>query len=278
VLGIFGARALDILLPALLHHLQPAAQVDRQHREAIGHHVGQHPRALAAAGDEHAEHAILEQRGIILAAQRQHLVAHRVADQMHAVLELRVQPVDLLVGGGDRVDPARHEAVDPAQHRVLFVDDRGDARLLRREQRRQRRVSAKADHRAGLEILEQVERHGAARPDALDAAEPADRPARDASGRQDMHLVALENTGNLRAALVGHQRDMVPALLQLARERIGRNQMSAGAACGEHIMARDGHQFFQSDPSRLRSSNGLRRVSDSSNPAPMPSAIIDEPP
>ena len=45
--------------------------------------------------------------------------------------------------------------------------------------------------------------------------------------------------GDLRAALVGHQRDMMAAPFQLGRERKGGKQMAAGAACGEDEMARN---------------------------------------
>ena len=57
--GIAGADLLDILGPALLGDLQPAAEMLGQQAEPVGHDLGQDRRALAAAGDEHAEDAVL---------------------------------------------------------------------------------------------------------------------------------------------------------------------------------------------------------------------------
>ena len=47
------------------------------------------------------------------------------------MLRPRGEPVNLAVGGRDRIDPARKEAVDPAQHRILFVHQQRNATPLR---------------------------------------------------------------------------------------------------------------------------------------------------
>src|SRR3546814_3384069 len=72
-----SAHPLNILRPALLRHLQAAAQAERQHAEAIGHDAGKDRRALAAADHQHAEHAFVGEGGEFLLAKLLHLLAHR---------------------------------------------------------------------------------------------------------------------------------------------------------------------------------------------------------
>ena len=80
--GIAGADLLDILGAALLGHLQAAAEMLGQQASALGHDLGEDRRALAAAGHQQAEDAVLAERREGLVAQRQHFVAHRIADEM----------------------------------------------------------------------------------------------------------------------------------------------------------------------------------------------------
>src|SRR3546814_13674395 len=71
-----------VLHPALLRHLQAAAQADGEQSQTFGNDAGQYGRALTASGYEQAENAIFIKCGIILIAQGQHLFTHRVADEM----------------------------------------------------------------------------------------------------------------------------------------------------------------------------------------------------
>jgi hypothetical protein len=41
-----------------------------------------------------------------------------------------LQPLDLGIGGGDRVDLAGEQPVDPAEHRILLVEQGRDAVAL----------------------------------------------------------------------------------------------------------------------------------------------------
>ena len=66
-----------------------------------------------------------------LVAQREHFVAHRIADEMDLVLCAGRQPVDLGIGGGDRVDLRADQPVDPAEHGILLVDQGRDAGRVR---------------------------------------------------------------------------------------------------------------------------------------------------
>ncbi len=69
-------------------------------------------------------------------------------------------------------------------------------------------------------------------------AEPFERVLAEPTGGQDMGGQEVGLAGNRRAALVGDQRHVMPAALQLARQREGRDQMPAGAAGGQHVMLR----------------------------------------
>ena len=82
VAGVALAHRVEVLGAALLGDLQARAQRRREHRQAVGHDFGQHPRALAAAGDQHAQQAVLGERRERLVAQRQHFGAHRIADEV----------------------------------------------------------------------------------------------------------------------------------------------------------------------------------------------------
>ena len=126
ILGIDRAHLIDILGAALLRYLQPAAQRGRQHGQRLRNDIGQYGGALAAAGHQHAENAVFEQRRIGLLADGQHLLAHRIANQLHLVLAAIGKPFDIRIAGGDGVHLARDEPVDAAKHGILFVDDRGD--------------------------------------------------------------------------------------------------------------------------------------------------------
>jgi len=146
-LGIAGADILDILLPALLSDLQAATEMFGQQAQRLRHHFAEHRRTLASTGHQQAENTVVAQQRIRLGPQRQHFLAHRIADQFHLVLRPRRQAIDLFVSGGDRVDLARHQPVDPAEHRILLVDRGRNAHLARRQQSRERRIAAEADHR-----------------------------------------------------------------------------------------------------------------------------------
>ena len=235
--GVAGAHAFDILGAALLGDLQPAAEMFGKQAEPFGHDLREDGRALAAAGDEQPEDAVVGQRRIGLVAKRQHLVAHRIADQMGLALAAFGEPLDVRIGGGDRVDPARDDPVDPAEHRILLVDQGRDPVALRRHQRGQRRIAAEADHRRRLERLVEPRGHRPAGEDLADRAEPADRPAAQPAGGEDMDRHALEQPGDARAAIVGDQRDAMAAPHQLLGQRMGGDHVPAGAAGGEDVVA-----------------------------------------
>ena len=281
VAGIAIAHCLDILGPALLGHLQAVAQRGRQHGQAIGHHLAEDPCALAAAGHQHPQQAILAESRERLFAQCQHLGADRVADQMDLVGMFGLEPLDLAIGGSDRVHPPGEEAVDPAQHRVLFVNYAGDPGRSRRPQRRKGRIAAKADHRAGLEAVEQTQRHPLAFEDRLDPLGPVQRVLAQPPGRQDMRDQRMRLARQAAAAVVGDQRHVMPAPLQLYRQGKGRDQVPAGAAGRQDIVpGRTAHSLMPTLESlnRSRRMKGLRRVIESRKPTPRHSAMVEEPP
>ena len=136
VRSIARARNIDIFGPALLGYLQTMAQRWRQHRQTIGHDLRKDRSALAAPGNQHTQQAVVVQRREWLLAQGQHVITHRIADLHHFVGPFAIQPINHVVGCGNRIDPPCEQPIDPAQHRVLFVDYGGDARCVCCEQGR----------------------------------------------------------------------------------------------------------------------------------------------
>jgi len=106
---------------------------------------------LAATGDEHAEDAILLQQRVWAAAQVQHRLAHRIADQVNFISVARLQPLGIRIARGDRVDAARDQAVDAAEHGVLLVHRGRNAGREGGGERGERGIAAEADHRGGLQ-------------------------------------------------------------------------------------------------------------------------------
>ena len=242
--GIAGARRVDILDPCLMRHLQPAAEGDGEHREAVGHDLRQHARPLRPAGDEDAEDTVLLQQRIGFRPQRQHRLAHRIADRMDLRVQPRRQPLGLVIARRDRIDAARDQPVDAAQHRVLLVQRGRDALRERGEQRRQRGIAAEADHGGGLEGSVQLARHRAARPHLSRGRQPAQRALHlEAPGGEDVRLDAFEQPRKLHPARVADQRDTMPAPGQLGRQRGGGDHVATGAAGGEDVMLRAAHPW-----------------------------------
>jgi len=235
--AIAFADRVEILGAALLRHLQLLAQRRREHGKAVGHHFGQHPRALAAAGDEHPQQAVFGKGRERFVAQTEHACAYRIPDKVDLPGVFRVEPLDFGIGGGDGVHPSGEQAIDPAEHGVLLVYDGGHAGAGGSEDCGQRRVAAKADHRAGLETVEQPQRHAPPFPYRLEALEPAERVLAEPACRNDMRGQEIGLAGDFGTALVGDQRDMMTAPVELGREREGGQQMPAGAPGSEDEMA-----------------------------------------
>ena len=252
VSGIARAHRFKIFRAALLRHLQAMAQRGRQHRKPVGHNVRQHRRALASASHQHAKQRVLGEFGERFAPQSQHFGSHRIADKVDFAPQLGIKPVNLVVRGGDGIDPLGKEAIDPAQHRVLLVDHCRDFRPMRRDQRRQRGIAAEADHTGRLEAVEQAQRHRAALQDRAQPLERGQRILAHAPRRQHMRRQAGRLARNARAALVSHQRHVVATPVKLHRQRERGQQVPAGAACRENKMPR--HAHLRNPSPRLKAS------------------------
>ncbi|MCY1171101.1 hypothetical protein D9M73_112010 [compost metagenome] len=281
--GIFRAAGIDILDPRLMRHLQATTKRDGQQRQPIGHHLAQHTRALAAAGDEHAKNAVFLQQRIGLGTQRQHRIAHRVADQMRLRAQLGGQSRDVFVRGGDRIHLVRDQPVDATEHGILLMHRRRDALIERRQERRQRRIATKTDHCIRPEALVELDRHRAALQHCRRRLDIADRPAAQPPGGQDMRLNALEQAGKAHPALIADQCDIMPALDQFRRQCCRRDHMPASAARRQNEMPCRAHTPLRCPLPRWamyfdRVTKGLRRVNASSKPIPIDKAISEDPP
>ena len=237
MLGILRAHRVDVLDPRLMRHLQPAAKGDGQHGEAVGHHLAEDARTLAAAGDEDAEDAVLLQQRIGFRAQRQHRLAHRIADEVDLALVLRREAFGRPVRGRDRIDLARDDAVDAAEDGVLLMDRGRD--LLREggEQRGEGGIAAEADDGGRLERAVQFTRHRPAAPHLADRARPALRLLHlEAARGQDVRLDTVEQAREAHAARVADQRHAMAAPGQFLRQRRGGDHVTARATGSEDVM------------------------------------------
>ena len=88
-------------------------------------------------------------------------VADGIADEHRLCAIFGLQPVDLVIGGRDRRGFAGEQAVDAAEHRILFVKHGRDPHRAGGEQRREGRIAAEADDRVGAVLA--VEALGLAR-------------------------------------------------------------------------------------------------------------------
>ena len=202
---------------------------------------------------------------------------------MDFFLIFRFDPQDIWISGGNRIDRTRSEPVDPAQYRILFVDDGRNIAAIGREQRRISRVTAKADDRRWLECFVKLHRHAATFENGACTTDPAARILGDTAGGKNMDLSFIDHAGNFLAARIGDQCHAMAAQDQLPRQRIGRDHMPAGAASREHIMFGKTHTAIRpcsghAEPYCERSRYGFRRVNASKSPIPMHKANIDEPP
>lgn len=138
-------------------------------------------------------------------------------------------------GAGDLGHAWREVAVDAAEDRVLLVDHRWRLGRQRGQQGRQRGIAPEADHDVGLIAPKGVLRLHA-------PAEDLERRARHADGiagfecRRGQRNASLrrEVRGVTRAAIVCRQGDTPAAGRQGLGEGLGRKQVSAGAAGGDH--------------------------------------------
>ena len=143
-----------------------------------------------------------------------------------------------------RVDAARHQAVDPAEHGVLLVDQRRDAVAARRQQGRAAPDSRRSRPPPRPEAAVEPQRHRRGRSrTAPSAAEPAERAAGEPAGGKDMDLDRCRTApGIRRAAIVGDQGDAVRrAASSSSASACGREHVPAGAAGGEDVVARHAH-------------------------------------
>ncbi len=136
----------------MLRHLQAAAKGNGQHAQSFRHDAREDGRALAAAGHQDAQDALVGEDRERLLAQRQHRLADGIADQIGLVGEARLQPQHVGIGGRDGRDLTRDQPVHAAKDRVLIVNDRRNLLGKAAQQRGQRRIAAEAADRRGLEL------------------------------------------------------------------------------------------------------------------------------
>ena len=134
------------------------------------------------------------------------------------------------------------KTVGAAEHGIGFVNDAGHAEQPCRQQRRQRRIAAEADHGGGLQPPHQIERNGGA--GGEHRAGIGQRPRRAAAhglARHHVDRVPGKQPAVAQRAGVGGEPHAKTAPDQFDAERLGRKQMAAGAARGQQDEGSSGH-------------------------------------
>jgi hypothetical protein len=131
-------------------------------------------------------------------------------------------------------DAARQQPVGAAEHGILFVDRGRNAEPDRGKHRRDRRITAEADHRVGRQAPQQPPRLDDPDRGLRDAASGADRSAADPSGPDlanfNPRYVPRKGIG----PPVGHEYDMRAGGDKSLGQRLRREQVSPSAAGGKN--------------------------------------------
>ena len=176
--GIAIADLRDVVGPALLDDLQPMAKRRLEKRQPLGDHAAEHRRALTSAGDENLERREFVERREWKLAELGDFDADGIADEHGLCAIFGLQAVHLVIGSRERRRFPGQQAVDPPEHRVLFVKDRRDPHRAGTEQRREGRIAAEADDRVRAVLGVEPLGLGCGR------AQPSAAPSASRSGRR----------------------------------------------------------------------------------------------
>ena len=195
-----------------------------EHAQRRRHHLAQDARPLASAGDEDLQRREFVERRQRRLAQPLDAVAHRIADQRDLGAIAGLEPLDLGIGGGDRLRLPRQKPVDPPEHRILLVQDRRDPPRTRRQQCRKRRITAEPDHRVRREFLVELLRLPPPRQDRPRGPQQPEHPGQ--PSRRTAHGSAPRRTG---------RESRAPRSSVISATPIPRAVSSAASACAGTI-------------------------------------------
>jgi hypothetical protein len=232
-IGITRADFFDIVRPALLHDLQPAAERRFEQPKSAGNDLAKNRRPLTSAGHEDAERRSLVKRRERHLADFRDRLAHRVADQHELVTKLRSQPLDLGKGCRNRRRPSGEHAVDAAEHRILLVKDARNPHRTRCEERRERRIAAEADDGIGPVVAEDRLGLAPSGEDRQHRPRPAQRIAAELPCGEHVHRDLVEQARDFRTAGVGDHEHAVAASGQLCGKRVRRDHVPASSTGGQ---------------------------------------------
>ena len=265
------ANTVEILGAALLSDPQPAAQTVRQSRYRWWNEVAEGAGAERAAEDQQID--FFARRLVGNAGQRGDRLPHGIAGQndparsRHTLGALEAQCQRRGVGD--------EKAVGAAKDRVLLVQKhrRTPGQQPCREHRGYGRITAETDDGRDVDAGQYRARLYDAMPKAKHRARRLPRAAPgNAGARNDKAILGGGDLPRpLRRARVGHEHDATAARHQLAGERLGGKEMTAGAAGGDRDRAHRGAPHASSPWLR-------RRVRASSMPISSAIARAEDPP
>ena len=211
------------------------AQRGRQRRQRRRHDIAEHARAERAAQHQQAQR--VRRRHVRHCGERGDRRAHRIAG------DHRRRACRHALGGGEaqrqHVGVARQEPVGAAEHGVLLVQDH---RRAMPHQARRQAPARRTDSRRSPPPPRHACAPGSAAPAPRHPPAPSPPCRRAATPRPAMPAPLMTNCSRpgehraLQAARprIGHQRHAPPARQQFARQRLGREEMPAGAAGRDH--------------------------------------------
>jgi hypothetical protein len=266
-------HAQRVLAARLLHDIEPRPQIGCHLLDRGRHHIGHHARALAAAGNEHAERAGRVRIGF--RGGRKHHRPYRIAGERRLGGERRRER-HVRKAGGDRVHARAEHPVGAPHHGIGVMDHGRDTPERCGEHRRQRRIAAETDHRNRPDAAQQAQRLDGPDTQGHDGSRQRNRIASaDRGARDQVDLARRKIPPVARRAFIGRKIDRDTAPPQRLRQGIGGKQMSAGPAGreqDERCCALAHQAGFHSGGNRSVGSRiatrGRSRVSASSMPMP----------
>ena len=257
----------EILGAGLLADPQHLAKAGRQRSQGGRHDLAHDPRPLAAAEDQQLDRIAALRRLVPALLDGEHRRPHRVSDMDGAAAVGGAQARRRRETGGDPPGARRQQTIGAAEDRVLLVDRGRQTEISSRKHRRDRGIAAEADDAGGGKPAQQSSCLQDPQREFAQRVRGVRRPAPESPGAHMMDLDPGNPSGKGLGPQIGEKVDLTPAAQKLDRQRLGREQMPAGAAGSEHI----GRAHSPLPPSR-------RRVSASIIPMPRPSASSDDPP
>ena len=257
----------EILRARLLADPQHFAQPLRQGCQSRRYDVAQRPRALTTANYQQLDWPVGFRCLIAGIANRQDRAPHGVSGMYDADAVGEAQAGSRGKTSGDAPGARRQQPIGAAEHGILLVNQGRYSKMGRRQHRRNRRVTTKADDDGRLQSTQQLTRLDHTKCQFGEPSDGSTRCATELSRPDTMDFGPRETSGHNIGSPVAREMDSNPTAHQFVRQRLRGEQMATGPTRGQQEC--DAHGAVP---------ESRRRVSASIIPMPRPSATKDDPP